>query len=82
MPKYKRPSVTDQIRAVSDWNDRYPVGTQVTVEMDSGEIRATKTRSSAWLLSGHTAVIMLEGITGGYLLSRVRAKGAIWERKP
>jgi hypothetical protein len=73
----KRPSVTDQIRAVSDWNDRYPVGTPVTVEKDSGEIVATKTRSSAWMLSGHTAVVMLEGISGGYLLSRVRPKGTL-----
>lgn len=70
----KPSSVTAQIRAVRDWNDQYPVGTPCTVEMDSGEIRATKTRSSAWMLSGHTAVVMLDGISGAYLLSRVRAK--------
>ena len=71
----KRPSITDQIRSVAEWNDRYPIGTECTVEMDSGEIRLTKTRSSAWMLSGHTAVVMIEGISGGYPLSRVRAKG-------
>lgn len=72
MPKPS--SVTAQIRAVRDWNDQYPVGTPCTVELDSGEIRATKTRNSAWMLSGHTAVVMLDGINGAYLLSRVRAK--------
>ena len=81
MPKTKRPSITDQIRSVADWNDKYPVGTPCTVEMDSGEIRATKTRSSAWMLSGHSAVVMLEGIPGAYLLSRVRATGGLLEKR-
>ncbi len=62
---------------VENWNLKHPVGTEVTVELDSGEIRATKTRSKAQMLSGHTAVIWLEGITGCYLLSRVRAKGQV-----
>ena len=56
-----------------------------TVEMDSGEIRATTTRSNAQMLGaepsrgcpGHTAVIFLEGITGCYNLSRVRPKGGL-----
>lgn len=73
--KKKRPSVTDQIRAVRDWNDQHPVGTACTVELDSGEIRATKTRSEAWMLSGHTAVVMVDGISGAYALERIRAKG-------
>ena len=73
----KRPSVPVQIRAVRDWNEQNPVGVACTVEMDSGEIRATKTRSEAYMLSGHTAVVMLEGISGAYLLSRVRAKAAL-----
>lgn len=53
------------------WNERYPVGQAVVVRLDSGEDRATTTRSKAQLLSGHSAVIWLEGISGCYLLSRV-----------
>ena len=54
------------------WNLKYPVGTPVHVRMDSGEKRETKTRSKAEILSGHTAVIWLEGITGCYCLDRVK----------
>jgi len=72
-----------QLLQVENWNLKHPVGTEVTVELDSGEIRATKSRSKAQMLGaepsrndpGHTAVIFLEGISGCYLLSRVRAKG-------
>jgi len=80
---HKLPSVKQQIEACRKWNERYPIGTPVTVELDTGEIRATKTRGPAEMLGavpsqndpGHTAVISLEGISGCYLLSRVRAKG-------
>jgi hypothetical protein len=41
--------------------------------MDSGEIRETRTRSEAQVLGGHSAVVWLEGISGCYLLDRVRA---------
>ncbi len=74
---WKRPSLKEQEQAVELWNLKHPVGAEVTVEMDSGEIRATTTRSKAFMLSGHTAVIAVEGISGAYLLSRIRAKGEI-----
>lgn len=75
----KRPSITDQIRSVRDWNDKYPVGTPCTVEMDSGEIRASKTAGRAFMDSG-TAWIGLRGIRGISVfipLSRVRATGGL-----
>lgn len=65
--------------AVDAWNDKYPVGTKVVVKMDSGKSKLTVTRSEAWMLGkssqhpGHTAVIKVDGISGGYLLSRVSA---------
>lgn len=65
--------MTSQEKEVQAWNDKYPVGQQVEVRKDLGEIEETRTRSEAWVLSGHTAVIMLEGISGAYLLNRVRA---------
>lgn len=48
-----------------------PVGTPVRVRLDSGREIDTKTRSAGWLLSGHSAVIMLDGISGAYSLERV-----------
>ena len=73
------------LKLVNQWNALYPIGTAVTVELDSGEIRSTTTRSNAQMLGaepsrgdpGHTAVIFLEGITGCYNLSRVRPKGGL-----
>lgn len=70
----KRPSVKQQIEACRKWNELHPIGTPVTVELDSGEIRATKTLDPAMML-GPTAVIGLEGIARYCLLSKVRAKG-------
>jgi len=55
------------------WNARYKVGQAVTVRQDSGYERVTKTSSPASVLSGHTAVIWLDGISGCYLLDRVKA---------
>jgi len=57
---------------VLNWNERYPVGTDVIVTKDDGSEVATKTRSSAEILSGHTPVIWLQGIRGCYILERVR----------
>lgn len=60
------------LRAALTWNVENPVGTEVIVTRDNGDELRTKTRSEAWVLSEHTAVVMVEGIAGGYLLSRVR----------
>ncbi len=54
-----------------EFNASAPIGTEVLVKKDSGENVITKTRSEAQVLSGHTAVIWLEGISGCYLLDRV-----------
>jgi hypothetical protein len=66
----------EQQQACEIWNLKHPIGCDVTVEMDSGEIRATRTSSMAEMLFGQ-AVIFLEGIAGCYLLSRVRPKGEV-----
>lgn len=60
-----------------EWNEANPIGTPVNVRKDDGSVLATRTRSEAWTLGaschgpGHTAVVMVEGISGGYLLDRV-----------
>jgi len=48
------------------------VGTPVILTKDSGEEVVAITRSEAQVLSGHSAVIWLVGVTGCYLLDRVR----------
>jgi hypothetical protein len=58
---------------VENWNLKHQIGINVDVTMDSGEVRRATTRSKAQMLSGHSAVIWLEGISGCYLLNRVRA---------
>lgn len=55
---------------VDGWNANYPVGTPVTVTRDDGDKLETATRSIAWTLYGGTAVIMVDGIAGAYLLER------------
>lgn len=53
------------------WNAKHQVGDAVDVRMDSGEVKRTTTRSPAEMLSGHTAVIWLNNISGCYMLDRV-----------
>ena len=55
------------------WNKDFPVGTEVIVRKDSGETHRGKTTSEAYMLSGHTPVIHVSGISGCYLLNRVEA---------
>ena len=83
--KAARTRQKNALRAVEQWNALVSIGSPVTVEMDSGEIRATTTRSNAQMLGaepsrndpGHTAVIWLDGIKGCYALARVRPKGGM-----
>jgi hypothetical protein len=58
-------------RQCNAFNARWPVGQRVTVRKDGGDGIETVTRSAAEVLSEHTAVIWLEGISGCYLLDRV-----------
>jgi hypothetical protein len=58
------------------------VGTPVAVRLDTGKVRITKTRSPAWTVGGHTDVVLLEGITGCYLLDRVSPLGPDADRPP
>lgn len=60
-------------RPVDEWNAAHSIGAEVIVTKDLGQQVRTKTRSPAWVLSGHTAVIMVDGISGCYLLERVKA---------
>lgn len=68
----------EQVKLVNDWNKVHKIGTDVIVTMDDKKEMRTKTISLAVMLGefraypGHTAVIFLEGISGCYMLERVR----------
>lgn len=66
------PATAQQI-ACDEFNAAHPVGAAVTVLLDGGEVRETVTTSEAQVLSGHSAVIWLKGVSGCYLLDRVTA---------
>lgn len=72
---HKPPSQAQQLAACKRWNEFHAIGTPVTVELDSGEIRATRTRSPALMHGTQIAAIWLQGFSGLCQLSRVRAKG-------
>ena len=68
----RRPPSAAKLQAACDkFNAAHPVGAAVTVLLDGGEVRETVTTSEAQVLSGHSAVIWLKGISGCYLLERV-----------
>jgi hypothetical protein len=56
---------------VGRFNASCPIGARVSVRMDNGQERITTTRAPAQVLSGHTAVVWLDGMCGAYLLDRV-----------
>lgn len=60
-----------QTALIEEFNEANQVGVEVDVKKDDGTIQRTRTRSEAWLMGGHTAIILLKGISGGYMLERV-----------
>lgn len=71
MTRYKRPSMEDMQRQVELFNHGVKEGDHVTYKRDDGSILATRTRSAAYILSGHTPVVFVEGVSGCVLLNRV-----------
>ena len=70
----RQAQATAKLQAVCDkFNAAHQVGAAISVELDSGEVRETVTSSEAQVLSGHSAVIWLAGISGCYDLDRVTA---------
>lgn len=69
----------EQLKLVDDWNKDHKPGIDVIVKKDDESEVRTKTRSEAYMLGasgdypGHTAMIMLEDISGCYSLDRVHA---------
>ena len=73
MPVFKRPSVKRLQAACDKFNASVEVGDEVFVKLDGVEEPfRTRTKSVAQILSGHSSVIWLHGVSGCYLLDRVR----------
>jgi hypothetical protein len=68
--KAAKAEVKRQAALVEAWNGQHAPGVAVTVTLDNRQPFETRTRSRAELLSGHTAVVWLEGKSGCYLLER------------
>ncbi len=57
---------------VDQWNTQVPIGTTVdyfSARWNQEPKIRTKTRSAAYVLSGHTAVVMLDGVSGCVAIS-------------
>ena len=60
---------------VANWNAKHPIGTPVTHYKfihPQREGTETKTRSEAWIMGGHSAMVMVEGVAGGVDLESVK----------
>lgn len=73
----KQPSPAAQQQLVDTWNAAHPIGTPVTryrlVNPLSQPVE-TKTRSEAWLMGGHTAMVMVEGQAGGVMVESCKPR--------
>ena len=73
MKTAKRPTLKTLQSQCDKFNASVSVGDSVTVKLDGvDEPFLTKTRGVAQVLSGHSAVIWLENVSGCYLLDRVK----------
>lgn len=75
----KRPNIKKLQKQCDDWNAANAVGCNVILSKDNGSQFPTKTRSEAQILSGHSAVIWLDGVSGCYLLDRVKRMTVVLE---
>ena len=68
------PNLKTLVARVENWNAKYPVGTTVIRYRLINPLRdgePTKTRSGAWVMGEHSAMVMVEGVAGGVLLESV-----------
>lgn len=75
--RIKMPNPVQQMKLVDDWNEKYPVGTPVTryrLVNPLSEPFETETRSEAWLMGGHSAMVMVKGVAGGVMVESVKPR--------
>lgn len=62
---HRPPSAAQLKKSVDKFNATFPVGTEVILRKDSGEVK-TKVRAPAEVMGGHSAVGWFEGVSGAY----------------
>lgn len=71
----RRPPSADELKNRADYfNDHHPIGTSViytSVKDDTSTSRTTKTRSEAWVMGGHSVMVMVEGVSGGVRVDHI-----------
>lgn len=70
----KPPTPKSQQKLIDKWNREHAIGATVTRYKLVDPLRdpqETVTTSSAWLMGGHTAMIMVKGVSGGVSLDSV-----------
>lgn len=76
MPRRQTPPLgRDPHHAALMWSATHSEGTPVRYYPRKGsrEFRETTTRSAAWVMGGHSAMVMVEGVSGGVSLDHVVA---------
>jgi len=68
-----QPNLAELERLCMNWNGTYPIGTEVEYHSVIGSPKhiVTRTRTGAYVLSGHTAVLFVEGVSGCVALEAV-----------
>lgn len=69
---YKLPNLKKMQAECDRFNGKCPVGGKVLVKLDGVDVPfETTTKSEAQILSGHSAVVWMDNVSGCYLLSHV-----------
>lgn len=73
MKRKRRQKPVEQLQAEVDrFNQNVPEGAPVRYRSSPGaDPIDTVTRSDAWLLSGHTGVVLIEGVSGAVALEAI-----------
>jgi hypothetical protein len=76
--KSDHPHATSEMTA-EEWNTRFAPGTRVTLTLSDDSKMETRTRSRAWNLGHGVPVVLVDGKTGGWELSRILPSPILWQ---
>ncbi len=62
------------LRKAEEFNKQFPVGTEVLLRKDCGELFRTKIKHPAYVMQGHSAVAHFEGVSGCYSIEGGRVQ--------
>jgi len=76
----KKPNIVKLQAEADKWNAKHPVGTPVIRYALINPLREgteTETRSEAWVMGGHSVMVMVNGVAGGVCLESVKSNLAL-----